>query len=88
MVRALGVLFLMWNVPYAVALWNPVRYRVSLFEAVAMQAIGLAGESAIYFSLPSDFEIARASIVRFIFFDGLGLSFLLIAAWLSHVKTR
>ena len=27
-VRGLGVLFLMWNVPYAVALWNPLRYRV------------------------------------------------------------
>ena len=46
-VRGMGVLFLMWNVPYAVALWHPVRYRMSLYEAITMQAIGLIGESLI-----------------------------------------
>jgi hypothetical protein len=43
MVRGLGVLFLMWNVPYAVALWHPVRHRDFLFTALVMQAIGLLG---------------------------------------------
>ncbi len=47
----MGVLFLMWNVPYAVALWHPLRHRISLYEALAMQAIGLLGESLIYLSL-------------------------------------
>jgi hypothetical protein len=28
MLSGLGVLFLMWNVPYAVAMWNPIRYRI------------------------------------------------------------
>jgi hypothetical protein len=40
-VRGFGVLFLMWNVPYFVALWHPVRHWISLLEAVAMQFIGL-----------------------------------------------
>jgi hypothetical protein len=31
----------MWNVPYAVAFWDPVSHRLSLLEAIAMQAIGL-----------------------------------------------
>jgi hypothetical protein len=52
MLRGLGVLFLMWNVPYAVALWHPILHRVSLLEALAMQAIGLVGESFIYHFAP------------------------------------
>ena len=52
MLRGLGVLFLMWNVPYAVALWNPIRYRLALWMAIAMQAIGVAGETLIAITLP------------------------------------
>ncbi len=59
-VRGIGLLFLMWNVPYAVALWHPVRHRVSLYEALAMQGIGLAGESLILLSLPAVHVAARA----------------------------
>ena len=33
MQRGLGVLFVMWNVPYAVARWHPVHQRISLYEA-------------------------------------------------------
>src|ERR1035437_4336550 len=47
MLRGLGLLFLMWNVPYAVALWNPARQRTSLYEAIVMQAIGVLGESLL-----------------------------------------
>ena len=84
-VRGLGVLFLMWNVPYAVALWNPLRYRVSLCEAVAMQAIGVVGESLIYFGLPIAYAIARSSIMRFIMFDALGLVMLILALCLIYL---
>ena len=38
-VRGVGVLFLMWNVPYAVALSHPLRRHVSLYEALAMQML-------------------------------------------------
>ena len=84
MVRGMGVLFLMWNVPYAVALWHPVRQRVSLYEAVAMQAIGLAGESLILGSLGGGHPVAAASVTRFIAFDGTGLVLLVIAAWVTR----
>lgn len=82
MVRGLGVLFLMWNVPYAVALWHPARHRVSLHQAVAMQAIGLAGESLILWSLGGQHPFAAASVTRFIAFDGAGLVLLALAAWI------
>ncbi len=82
MLRGLGLLFLMWNVPYAVALWHPFRHRVSLIEAVVMQAIGLVGESLIYWSMPQSHMQARQSLSRFILFDGVGLILLLLAAWL------
>ena len=82
--RGVGVLFLMWNVPYAVALWHPVRYRISLYEATAMQAAGLLGETLIWQSLPPAHEALQASLGRFIAFDSAGLVLLLLAAWLVH----
>ena len=56
MLRRLGVLFVMWNVPYAVALWHPVRHRISLYEA---QTIGLLGEAIFYLLLPTIHEAPR-----------------------------
>ena len=84
MLRGLGVLFVMWNVPYAVALWHPIRQRISLYEALAMQTIGLVGEAVIYFSLPIVHDLLRASISRFIIFDALGLVLLAVAAWVTR----
>jgi hypothetical protein len=84
MLRGLGVLFMMWNVPYAVALWHPIRQRISLYEALAMQTIGLAGETAIYLSLPAVHDLLRSSIMRFITFDALGLGLLAVAAWITR----
>ncbi len=82
MVRGLGVLFLMWNVPYAVALWNPLRFRISLVEAVAMQIIGVTGETLLLAALPAGHDVLRASVTRFIAFDASGMALLLIAFWL------
>jgi hypothetical protein len=86
-VRGIGVLFLMWNVPYGVALWHPVRHRVSLYEAVAMQGIGLVGETLILHSLPAALVTARTSLGRFILFDGVGLVLLLTAAAAARKRT-
>ena len=87
-IRALGVLFLMWSVPYLVAFWDPLEHRVSLYEAVAMQAIGLAGETLILLGLPEGHEALRGSIARFILFDGLGLVALIAAAWITVEPRR
>ena len=85
-VRALGLLFLMWNVPYAFALTNPIKRRVSLIEAVLMQAVGLIGETGIlWFGGPYPSPI-ESTLTRFILFDGIGLIFLLIALWLAGKK--
>lgn len=82
-VRGFGVLFLMWNVPYAVALWHPQRFRLALGEAVIMQAIGVLGETGILWALPPGHEVLHAAIGRFILFDALGLLSLCVALWLS-----
>ena len=83
-IQGFGVLFLMWNVPYAVALWHPVRFRTSLWQAVAMQALGVVGELLIYGSLPSDHRYLRQAIVRFAAFDGIGLLLLMMAVLLRN----
>ena len=80
MLRGMGILFLMWNVPYGVALWHPLRHRVSLLEAVAMQAIGVLGESLLLLNLEAGHVLLRQSVGRFILFDAVGLGLLILAA--------
>ncbi len=89
MVRGMGLLFLMWNIPYLVALYDPLRYRVSLLEALAMQFIGVAGESILLISLPGEHPVIQQTVIRFIYFDGSGFVALLIAAILIlSIKRR
>jgi hypothetical protein len=83
-IRALGVLFIMWNVPYAVALWQPVRQRISLWEAMAMQTIGLLGEAAIWLAVGAEHDALHAALGRFMLFDGLGVTLLLAALAISR----
>jgi len=81
-VRGTGILFVMWNVPYLVALWNPRKYRLILGIAIVMQLVGLVGESFILLTLPDRHPLLSSSILRFIIFDGSGLLFLVVALWL------
>jgi hypothetical protein len=83
-IRGFGVLFIMWNIPYIVALIHPQKYHVSLLEAIAMQMIGLTGESFILNALPAEHTILRGSIIRFIAFDGGGLVALVLAARITR----
>jgi len=77
----MGLLFLMWNVPYAVAAWHPWRHRASLVEAVIMQAIGLVGEALMLQALPPvGYEALGATGERFVRFDAAGLLLLLLAS--------
>jgi hypothetical protein len=87
-IQGFAVLFLMWNVPYLVALVDPIKYRISLYEAIVMQSIGLIGESLILSGLPREYTILRNSILRFIIFDGCGLIALLAAAWITRNFTK
>lgn len=82
LVRSLGILFLMWNVPYVVALWHPLRQRTALMEAIVMQGIGLVGESLLLWRLPNGHLALRMTAQRFILFDAAGLLALLMALWI------
>lgn len=84
-VQGVGVLFLMWNVPYLVAFIHPQKNRLSLYEALAMQAIGLVGETVILIGLPIIHQILRSSIIRFIIFDSSGLLALSIAVFVLGI---
>ena len=85
-VRGFAVLFVMWNIPYLVALWNPLRNRLSLWEALAMQSVGVVGESLILLSIPVEHSTLQSSLMRFIFFDAAGVVCLIGAALLSKMK--
>ncbi len=82
-VRGVAVLFVMWNIPYLVACWHPRRRRVSLLEALAMQFIGVVGESLILSRLGPGHALLAASLLRFIAFDTAGLALLAAAVMLS-----
>lgn len=86
MLRGMGLLFVMWNVPYVFACYHPVKYRVSLIEALIMQAIGLLGETWILFGGSYDNALINSTVLRFIVFDGGGLALLLLAFLLSIPK--
>jgi hypothetical protein len=79
MIQGLGLLFLMWNIPYLVALLDPIRHTTSLVEAVIMQAIGVIGESLLLLRVPQEYLNLHVSVIRFIVFDGGGFVFLLLA---------
>ena len=79
-VIGIGILFVMWQVPYVFALLHPLRNRRSLLEAVLMQGIGLVGETLLLRTIPLANAALRASILRFILFDAAGLLLLLAAA--------
>jgi hypothetical protein len=81
-VRGIAVLFVMWNIPYLLAAWQPGRHLLSLKEAVLMQAAGLLGETGILLSLEAGHPLLSAAILRFIAFDAAGLVLLLVALWL------
>jgi len=77
--QGMGILFLMWNVPYFFALVNPVKNFTSLVEAVLMQAIGVFGETILLLYLPGSHRVITATTERFIIFDGGGLVLLIVA---------
>ena len=87
MTQGMGLLFLMWNIPYLFALIHPIRNFVSLVEAVIMQFIGVGGESLSYLKLTGEHPLLRSSVERFILFDGAGL-ILLLAALCITVRIR
>ncbi|MBA4386033.1 MAG: hypothetical protein C0410_14945 [Anaerolinea sp.] len=81
-IQGMGLLFLMWNIPYLFALVNPLKYSISLIEAVSMQTVGVFGETILLLVLKGEHPLIKASVQRFILFDGAGLVLLSIALFL------
>jgi hypothetical protein len=79
--QGMGILFIMWNIPYLLALTNPPRRRTSLVEAIWMQTVAVCGETLLRLFLPVGHLALEVNIQRFILFDAGGLVCLL-AAWL------
>ena len=84
MVRGLGILFLMWAVPFIPAILQPMRNRVAFTCVLAMQVIGLAGESLMMATLPPGHDALSATGWRFIAFDGAGLVLLSLGYLVTH----
>lgn len=79
MVRGMGILFLMWNVPHTAALLDPWRYRICVTVAVVQQLIGLLGEISMALTLPPGHAALLDTGLRFIAFDSAGLVLLAVA---------
>lgn len=85
LVRGIGVLFLMWNVTYPLAIWHPGRYRWLFLIIIVQQAIGVIGEGWMLLALPPGHAALAATGRRFVVFDGGGLVAMLIAFILMHL---
>ena len=86
LVQGMGILFLMWNVPYIYALINPIRHRTSLHQAIIMQAIGVVGETILWLTLPPGHSTMENTVIRFAIFDGSGLIALCAALWVTRLR--
>ena len=86
LIQGMGILFLMWNVPYMYALINPIRHRTSLHQAIIMQAIGVVGETILWLTLPSGHPAMESTVIRFAIFDGSGLIALWVALWIARPR--
>nr|AHF25151.1 hypothetical protein [uncultured bacterium Contig1772] len=83
-VRSIGICFLMWNATYPPVIVRPGKYRVLFAVMLCQQAIGLVGESLLYFSLGPDLVVLASSVMRFIVFDAAGLVALVCAFFVSR----
>lgn len=88
-VQSFGILFLMWNVTYPPVIWQPQKQRTLFAVILVQQLIGFVGESWLFFSLDASHLALRATGLRFMIFDGLGLVLmglafvLLLKLWMS-----
>ncbi len=72
-VQALGILFLMWNATYPPVLIDPVKHKTLFAVLLVQQAMGFIGESWLFLTLPAGHAAIKATVLRFIYFDGGGL---------------
>lgn len=78
-VKGFGILFLMWNATYPPVILKPASQWTLFSVILVQQAIGLAGESWLFFGLPPGHTALRETGLRFILFDGLGFILMSVA---------
>lgn len=83
LLRSIGLLFVMWNVPYVFAAIHPHKWRICLWSAIIMQSIGVVGEIWIR-AQASAVPGIQDAILRFILFDLGGLILLVSAILLTY----
>jgi hypothetical protein len=81
-VQGMGILFLMWNATYPLVIFHPIRYRALFVVVLIQQAIGFVGETWLWLTLPAGHSTLRATGLRFMIFDGIGLIAMAVAYWL------
>ena len=86
-VQGLGILFLMWNATYPLVIFHPIRYRALFVVVLIQQAIGFAGETWLWLTMPPGHAPLRATGLRFMIFDGIGLIAMAGAYWLLRKST-
>jgi hypothetical protein len=86
-VQGLGILFLMWNATYPPVIYHPIRYRALFVVVLIQQAIGFAGETWLWLTMPPGHAPLRATGLRFMIFDGIGLIAMAGAYWLLRKST-
>ena len=78
LVRGIGILFLMWNVTYPLAIWDPWHYRWLFLIVIIQQTIGLTGEMWMLLTLSPGHATLATTGWRFVAFDGGGLVAMLV----------
>jgi preprotein translocase subunit SecG len=86
-VQSIGILFIMWNVPYLLAILQPFRWKILVLCALLMQAIGCIGEIWIRSQLQES-PAFRDSLTRFTIFDVTGFFLLLLTIYLVNRDRR
>ncbi len=88
-VQGMGILFLMWNATYPAVIFHPIRYRALFVVVLIQQAIGFAGETWLWLTIPPGHSPLLATGLRFMLFDGIGLIAMAGAYWfLMRQKAR
>ena len=86
MVRSVGLLFLMWIVPYVPVILSPRRARPCLWVILVQQLLGLGGETWMWL-MTEGHATLRATGARFILFDSAGLALLIVALALGCAQS-
>lgn len=77
--RSIGISFMLWNVTYPLVIWKPLRFRTLFIIVIIQQALALASEICLMFTLGPEMNLLFDAIFKFIRFDAPGLILMILA---------